>query len=584
MRILAATWRVLGLLRATPMALLGAIVATVASAILPYCYLAASGSILNRRVSEPQAPAAWAAGVFVMASVLSPTASIIFEYCSRRMWLFLDFYSETALCRKRVELPLEVVESQEVQDLLSRLSANGNWPLRNFVDRSLLLMDCLLQTCITIAIVSASTWWAVPLLAVTAIPEFALESRYGSNHRTVGLAQMDRQRRFFALRQLFSDIQFLLETAVLRSAQFFVRRLETLMDEMGREELSLERWRAAMMVGSVIVSQIAVAVLLLSFVRSFSQGDWSPGQFLLNLSSVAALRGSFSRFFSNIGRHRHDAEYVSDLFSVLALTPRAEVSSLPMSGPASGTSCLIARDVWFSYPSRPNVVCGLSLAVGRAEKVAIVGANGSGKSTLLKVLAGAYLPTKGQVEAPLGGKFAAVFQQPPEYHLSLAEAVALEPYPDVDRLRDVLETAGLREYAEGLSGGLFQQLGSGYAQGAELSVGQWQQLALARALYQDPQVLVLDEPTAAMSIIAEHRVFGALAARKELALIYSTHRFAPLCFADRVVVLKAGQIVESGTMEQLVAARGHFVELFRNELVHRDSPARRSIPPLAKSS
>jgi ATP-binding cassette subfamily B protein len=237
-----------------------------------------------------------------------------------------------------------------------------------------------------------------------------------------------------------------------------------------------------------------------------------------------------------------------------------------------------AEDVTFSYPGSERVsLRGVSLHIEPGEVVALVGANGSGKSTLAKLLAGLYLPTSGRIRwdgtdtrevesRVLLSRAAIVFQDFIRYALSAGDNIALgrhERHADTAAIVRAAERAGADHDIDALPEGYQTLLGPAFIDGTDLSVGQWQRLAIARAFFRDAPLVILDEPTAALDARAEHELFdrmGELFADRSVLLI--SHRFSTVRAADRIYVLNDGVVVESGSHEELITVGGTYADLF----------------------
>jgi ATP-binding cassette subfamily B protein len=216
--------------------------------------------------------------------------------------------------------------------------------------------------------------------------------------------------------------------------------------------------------------------------------------------------------------------------------------------------------------------------VPKGQSLALVGENGAGKTTFIKLLAGLYDPTEGRVlldgrdlrtwdERELRARIGVIFQDFNEYQLALRENVAfgsVDHRDDELRVGRAVDQGGAKELVATLGGGLDTQLGRWFAGGVELSGGQWQKVALARAfMREEADILILDEPTAALDAEAEHAVFQrfrALAAGRTTILI--SHRFPTVRMADRILVLEAGRVIEDGSHAQLLAAGRRYAHLF----------------------
>src|SRR3954453_11845778 len=269
------------------------------------------------------------------------------------------------------------------------------------------------------------------------------------------------------------------------------------------------------------------------------------------------------------------AMFVEDYFAFLALAP--EPQDEPRPAPAAlGPGA--AEEVWFSYPgSDTPTLKGVSLRIEPGQVVALVGANGSGKTTLAKLLAGLYLPDRGRVllhgndtatadRAALRRQVAVVFPDFIRYALPARDKVAFgrpERYADDDAVHGAARRAGVDEDLRGLRDGYGTQLGPAFVGGVDLSLGQWQKVALARLFFRDAPFVILDEPTAALDARAEHDLFARireLFAGRSVLLI--SHRFSTVRAADRIYVLDDGRIIEAGSHAELIEHGGSYAELF----------------------
>jgi ATP-binding cassette subfamily B protein len=238
-------------------------------------------------------------------------------------------------------------------------------------------------------------------------------------------------------------------------------------------------------------------------------------------------------------------------------------------GAAAVPVAVHCRGITFTYPgAAAPTLHGIDLDVAPGEMVALVGENGAGKTTLAKLLLGLYAPEAGEVTvggrppAPARGTSAAVFQDFARYPLSLQENVTLGRPGQPDRLRAVLAAVGAGELAATLPEGPGTLLGADVG-GTDLSGGQWQMLAMARALWPQPHLLVLDEPTAALDPLAELAAFAEFAAlARGRTTILVSHRLGICRLADRVVVLQGGRVIEEGPHAQLLAAGGEYARMF----------------------
>lgn len=376
--------------------------------------------------------------------------------------------------------------------------------------------------------------------------------------------------------------QYLSEALVSRSEGKEVRLfgtrqqlLERHDDLMGRRlgELGgvIKRRLAADAFGNVVLATVVVGCLIVIAQRTGNSLEF--GDAAVAAVTAHQLAGTLSGLFAGMSQVAESSQRVGDLESFT----RREIST--ESHLASETVNAIAlHDVSYRYPGADRAaVSGIDMRIRKGELVALVGENGSGKSTVAKLLTGLYAPTAGQVvvetadgvtavQGPLVGVVGAVFQDYAKYELSVSDNVVLsrsDPAIETERISKSLAAAGLTQVVRQLSRGLNTRLGRRFAEGADLSIGQWQRLALARALYAGTPFVTLDEPSASLDPKVEAELFDELRTlMPEQGLLLISHRFASVRSADRIVVMNEGQVVEQGTHLELMRAEGLYARLF----------------------
>jgi ATP-binding cassette subfamily B protein len=270
------------------------------------------------------------------------------------------------------------------------------------------------------------------------------------------------------------------------------------------------------------------------------------------------------------------AMFIEDYMAFVKHAPPAPPADRPL--PATTPGLVVAEDVRFTYPSGDTpALRGVSLRIEPGEVVALVGANGSGKTTLAKLLGGLYVPDAGRVllhgvdtaaadRAALRRDVAVVFQDFLRYSLPARDNVALgrhERYDDEAAIRAAAERAGAHPDLAALPGGYDTQLGPAFHGGVDLSLGQWQKVALARVFFRDAPFVILDEPTAALDARAEHDLFARIRELfEDRSVLLISHRFSTVREADRIHVLDGGEVVEAGSHDELMARGGLYAELF----------------------
>ena len=434
------------------------------------------------------------------------------------------------------------------------------------------------------------------LLAFGAVPVWLASRQASRMLREFSLSQTaaDRQRHYLFL--VLSHRDSAAEVRAMSLAPWLRGRLSELYHQRLTELGSLVRRRIVVTaLGSALSAALTLATLVL-LVWMVSRGHLALSAAGAAAGAVVLLGERLHGLGGGSGSLYEQALYMADYTSFIQgrlppggaepVAPGAGGSASGVTAPPVATSSrslpqferLVADDLWFTYPNRSTpALRGLSVEIGQAEVVALVGENGSGKTTLAKILAGLYQPSSGQVLwdgtplAELDAKalrrsIAVVFQEYGQYLMSAADNIALgdtERREDRGAVEAAARQAGAHRFIESLPHGYDNLLGSQYVGGADLSVGQWQRIALARAFFRDAPFIILDEPTASLDARAEADLFAhirTLFDRRAVLLV--SHRFASVRSADRIYMLDHGVVAEAGTHQQLIALGGRYAELY----------------------
>ena len=420
----------------------------------------------------------------------------------------------------------------------------------------------------------------LPAVLVAGFPLWVATTRNGraAYHFAYGMTAADRERAY--LQEALTGSAEAKEIRLFSLAAFLRRRYD---DLYGRRIAELRLVARRRMGRSLAANGVATVVTLLGvgvLVQLALTKRISPADASVAAVAVQQLGARLRGLDASAGTLHECSLFLNDLVTFLELRTTAEAER-PTAPAPSSFHCLSVDGVSFTYPgtSQP-VLRDVSIEIGDEEVVAIVGRNGSGKTTLAKILCGLYAPTSGRVlwdDLDVAGcdpdqlrrGVTAIFQDFVHYELSARDNVGLGDSARADDLDGIRRAAGQAD-ADGflteLPAGYETRLSRAYEGGAELSIGQWQRIALARAFFRDAPLLVLDEPTAALDAEAEHQLFESIRAlQRGRAVLLISHRFSSVRSADRIYVLDGGRVAEAGTHDELLRRGGLYSRMFARQ-------------------
>jgi ATP-binding cassette subfamily B protein len=424
--------------------------------------------------------------------------------------------------------------------------------------------------------------WLMALLVAAVIPAFLGETHFTTLAYSVLYRWTPQRRLLDYLRLLGASAQSAKEVKIFGLGDYLAERYHRLSDEIYLENKSLAIRRATVGSALNLISTGgyygAYAVVLLKTLA----GGISIGTFTLLTGAFSRSRTYIERLLGGFNDISEQALFLKDLFEFFEMEPTIRSDSrlgTPLiPAPRPIRSGFEFRNVGFAYPGSDRlVVSNINFRLEPAEKVALIGENGAGKTTLVKLLARLYDPSEGCIlldgvdlreydVEDLRREIGVIFQDYLRYDMLARENIGfgkLESLTDHGRVQAAAYKSLAKSVIDRLPNGYDQMVGRRFEGGVDLSGGEWQKFALARAYMRDAQLLILDEPTATLDARAEYEVFQRFAdlTRERMAVLIS-HRFSTVRMADRILVLAGGVIEEHGTHQQLVALGGRYAELF----------------------
>jgi ATP-binding cassette subfamily B protein len=474
-------------------------------------------------------------------------------------------------------LDLEDFEDSELQDRLERAR-------RQTTGRMTLMNQLFGQAQDIVTIISFAAGlvvyapWLIALLILALVPAFLGEAHFNSQSYSLDFMRTPERREIDYVRQTGASVETAKEVKIFGLNAFLIERYRQLANALyqGNRRLAIRRagWGGALTAIGTVGYYVAYAYIAWSTLS----GRFSIGDLTFLAGSFLRLRTLLEGLLIGFSQVAGQALYLDDLFSFFEIEPEIVSPENARPFPMPIRDGFAFEDVGFRYPGAGRwAVRHLSFDLRGGEVLALVGENGAGKTTLVKLLARLYDPDEGRIlldghdlrEYDLGAlraNIGVIFQDFVRYHLTAAENIAVGRIEARDDRARIVTAAGRSladEVIEKLPAGYDQIIGKRFRTGVDLSGGEWQKVAIARAYMRDAQVLILDEPTAALDARSEFEVFQRF---KELSegktAVLISHRFSSVRMADRILVLADGKVESMGTHEELLARGGRYAELF----------------------
>ena len=567
----------------SPPLLIASVLLRVARALLPVATLWVGKLILDAVVNYVSQRAGNWAGIWKLVAleiglaILSDVLGRANTLCDSLLGDRFTNRISVRLMRHAAALDLVAFEDPAVHDRLERAR-------RQTTGRLGMLASLLGVGQGTLSLVSLSAgliWfspWLMILLVAAVIPTFLGEAHFSTLAYSALYRRTPQRRQLDYLRLLGAGAQSAKEIKMFGLGTYLAERYRRLSDEIYQESRGLALKRASL--GSLLnlISSGgyygAYAVVLL---RTLA-GTITIGTFVFLTGSFARSRQYIENILSNFNEVTEQALFLKDLLEFLEMEPTIRSKPNAVPAPRPIRQGIEFRNVSFAYPGSPRaVVRNISFRLEPREKLALIGENGAGKTTLVKLLARLYDPTGGSILLDgtdlrefdietLRQEIGVIFQDYMRYDMVVRENIGfgkIEALSDRERIELAAYNSLAADVIGRLPGGYDQMLGRRFDGGLDLSGGEWQKLALARAYMRDAQLLILDEPTATLDARAEHEAFQRFVelTRGRMTVLIS-HRFSTVRMANRILVLDGGEILERGTHDELIALGGRYAELF----------------------
>ncbi len=559
---------------------------STALAIVPIIQARVTGNIVNSisdSVSKGQGIRAvfFLIALYVLIRLVSDMLSSVNTFFDKRWWNKFSNDQEIFEMESMSKLEPGHLENPDFKALLSTVKFKGFWSLISLTYAQFTSIPSIVVLLTTSVIVFRVNPYIIPILILATSFEFYLQLRYNKHIWMIWQEGGDKMKAYAHLKENVTQKVSVTQNRLLKSLDFVVDRARGILDAFNLEQRKAD-WEK--IVRSFLAHSLASLGFGFSFYLIVNQvftGKINVGEMVFYLSILGQYTGAIDQFFNNLSRQYKDALEVNDIFRIVDITPFIKEIAHPAKLALESAPSIEFKNVSFSYSNKKEkILDNFNLKIAPGEKVALVGNNGAGKTTLIKLLCRFYDPTEGQIlingidlkdlsKAEWYGYLALLFQDYSAYSFTAKESVAMgrvEEEVNIDKVKSAAVHSGADEFISEWKNQYDEQLGSEF-NGITPSQGQEQKIAIARALYREGYVLVLDEPTASVDALSEADIFEEIrTSTKNRTLILISHRFNTVINMDRIIVIEHGKVVEEGSHTELMKKKkGVYANMFNSQ-------------------
>lgn len=513
--------------------------------------------------------------IFMTSGVLSEIKSYFSEKLSQS--ITRRIYQK--LHRKHASLNLSHYENPSEQDKIHRAVQEASFRPIKIINELLSGVKSVAAALFLVALFITIKWYLIAILIIAIIPGVYIRLKFSRKLYKLKEVQSTKEREMFYFNRILTGFPFAKEMKLFGFFDFFKQRFSYAQDTLLEQRITFLKSELWLNISAQIFSVLLIFISL-GFVSYLKiKGEISIGTVVLFFFAFQRGYGVLNEFFMSFTKVMEDNTFLNDFITFLNLSTAHEQTK-DNSLSFSLNKEISIENVSFHYESsKRDALKSINITIPAGKTVAFVGVNGSGKTTLIKLLCGFYQPNSGRIlfdgndatqigQPKICENISAVFQDFALYNISAINNIGLgnnQANVDIEKAKKAAKAAGISDVLEQLPNGYDTLLGNLFSGGEELSIGQWQKMAIARAFYRDAALLLLDEPSSALDAESELQIINGLKelSRKKTAIIIS-HRLSTVQWADIIYLFNEGEVVESGNHQELIHLRGKYYSLFHS--------------------
>jgi ATP-binding cassette subfamily B protein len=564
----------------------GMILLTIVIGITPVFAFKAMGSLIDTIISGTKSgfvSAVWVAlAIYALLNIIPALALNIRRYVDRIWYMRMSDHFDLLVLRKRGEFDVAQYEDTKFLDFMQRAFNQSYFPLVNLLDGTIEMIH--LSSGILVGSIAALIidWKVFLLVIATAMPTFVIEVKFGGKIWHLFAKNSPEQRRSQDLRRFFAagNKHSVIDGKLYQVGNNFLDKIKTIITEFTDDQLKTEHRHTTYSILATVVAGVGLFVGTGMIIQSAMVGVIAIGTVVYAFQTLARTSGQTSQLLSVIAKLLERNLYATDIFKVLDTKPALARAVRPSRLDLQSAPHIVFKNVSFKYPGQETFALdNVSFEIKPGEKLGLVGNNGSGKSTIVRLLLRIHDPTSGSITVnghdmreldidEWWSYLGVLLQDFITYNFSVKESVSIgrvDKSIDMEVVKLATKQSTADTFVDELENKYDHMIGVEFG-GIEPSKGQRQKLAIARAIYRTPHLLILDEPTASIDSESASKIFAEIESLPDnSSAILISHNFATIKRASKIIVMEGGKIREEGTHEQLVEKDGVYAAAYRRQ-------------------